>query len=100
MIDYATFLAQAQAEDIRVLNLLSMGQSLQFNVAADADAMFQRIARLDDAGFVLRASRIYERRDGVIWQRFEALIDPMASTYLARAASERVLLSRSPLPAV
>jgi hypothetical protein len=100
MIDYTTFLAQAQAEDIRVLNLLSMGQSLQFNATAEADAMFQRIVRLDDAGFVLRASRHYERRDGVRWQILEALIDPIAATYLARAASERVLLSRVPLPAV
>jgi hypothetical protein len=100
VIDYPTFLAQAQAEDIRVLNLLAQGQALQFTNASEADAMFQRIVRLDTAGFVLRASRTYERRDGVMWQVFEALIDPIASGYLAQAASERVLLSRVPLPAV
>ena len=99
MISYPEFLANAQAEDIRVLNLLAQGQRLEFSSPAEADAMFQHIERLDSAGFVIRVSRVYERRSGVLWQSFEALIEPVASTYLAKAASERVLLSREPLPA-
>lgn len=98
MITYNEFLANAEAEDIRVMNLLSQGQRIRFNDAAEADAMFQRIARLDTAGFVLRASRSYERIDNTLWQVFDGLIDPIAATYLARAASERVQLSRLPLP--
>lgn len=100
MITYAEFLANAQPEDIRVMNLLAQGQKLEFNDPAEAESMFQQILRLDSAGFVLRAARVYERRSGVLWQSFEALIDPVASTYLAKAASERVLLSREPLPGV
>lgn len=100
MIDYATFLALAQAEDIRVMNLLAQGQRLEFNDPAEADAMFLQIGRLDEAGFILRMSRHYERRSGVLWQGFDAVIDPVASTYLAQAASERVRLSRDPLPAI
>ena len=69
------------------------------NDPAEADAMFLRILRLDEAGFVLRISRHFTRREGVVWQGFEALIEPAASTYLATAASERVRLSRDPLPA-
>lgn len=99
MIDYPTFLQLAEAEDIRVMNLLSQGQPLEFVDPAEADSMFLRILRLDEAGFVLRLSRHYSRRDGVVWQTFEALIEPGASTFLARAASERVQLSRDPLPA-
>ncbi|WFC43169.1 hypothetical protein [Pseudoxanthomonas sp. SE1] len=98
MISYEDFLTNAEPEDIRVMNLLSQGQTISFEDSSEAEAMFQRIARLDGAGFVLRASRHYERVDGVLWQRFEGLIDPVAANYLARAASERVQLSREPLP--
>lgn len=98
MISYEQFLQLADAEDIRVLNLLSQGQSLKFDNAGDADQLFARIERLDTAGFVIRASRHYERREGTMWQSFEALIDPVASTFVAKAASERVLISRDPLP--
>lgn len=97
MIDYPQFLANADSEDIRVMNLLSQGQTVSFSDAAEADAMFARIARLDEAGFVVRASRHYERVDGTLWQRFEGLIEPVAAGYLAKAASERVLLSRDPI---
>jgi hypothetical protein len=100
VITYAEFLANAQPEDIRVMNLLAQGQKLEFNDPAEAESMFQQILRLDTAGFVLRTARVFERRSGVLWQSFDALIDPVASTYLAKAASERVLLSREPLPAV
>lgn len=98
MIDYPTFLQLAESEDIRVMNLLSQGQTLEFDEPAEADAMFLRILRLDEAGFIVRLSRHYTRRDGIVWQGFEALIEPSASTFLARAASERVQLSRDPLP--
>lgn len=98
MITYEEFLANAEAEDIRILNLLSQGQEIKFTDGAEADTMFQRVVRLDTAGFIVEASRSYRRIDGVLWQTFSALIDPVASTYLARAASERILLSRLPLP--
>lgn len=98
MISYAEFLALAQPEDIRVLNLLAQGQKLEFNNPAEADAMFQQFERLDSAGFIIRFNRAYERRSGVLWQSFDALVEPVASIYLATAASERVLYSRDPLP--
>jgi len=98
MISYEDFLTNADSEDIRVMNLLSQGQTISFNDGGEAEAMFQRVVRLDSAGFILRASRHYERVDGVLWQRFDGLIDPVAANYLARAASERVQLSRDPLP--
>lgn len=97
MITYDQFLANAEAEDIRVLNLLSQGQEIRFTDAVAADTFFQRVLRLDTAGFLLEASRKYRRIDGVLWQAFTAIIDPAASAYLARAASERVQLSRLPL---
>lgn len=100
MISYAQFLASAQPEDIRVMNLFAMGQKIEFDNAAQADDMFARVGRLDSAGFVLRMSRTYENRAGVVWQRFEAFIDPVASTYLSTAAAERVQLSRLPLPPI
>lgn len=99
MITYDQFIANAEPEDIRVLNLLSQGQEIKFSVAADADAMFQRLVRLESAGFLLRTNRAYYRVDGVLWQSFTALIEPAASVYLAQAASERLALSRDPLPA-
>ena len=33
-----------------------------------------------------------------MWHSFEALIEPVASTYVAKAAAERVQLSRELLP--
>ncbi|WP_296280537.1 hypothetical protein [Pseudoxanthomonas sp.] len=98
MISYEQFLALAEGEDIRVLNLLSQGQVIQFDNAADADVMQARIDRLDTAEFLLRATRHRDLRDGVRWHVFEAIVDPVASTYVAKAAAERVALSREPLP--
>lgn len=100
MITYDQFLANAQPEDIRVLNLFAMGQRIQHTDTAEADGLVQRIARLDTAGFLLRTTRGYERKEGVLWQTFEGFVDPQAASYLARAASERVQLSRLPLPEV
>ena len=77
-----------------------MGQPIRHTDPAEADAVFARIVRLEGAGFILRASRAYERRDGVLWQSFEAVVEPAATGYLARAASERIQLSRAPLPEV
>lgn len=98
MIRYDDFIANASAEDIRVLNLFAMGQRIEFNDPVQADAMFAQVERLDAAGFIIRANRGYERRSNVLWQTFEAFIEPVAANYLARAASERVQLSREPLP--
>lgn len=98
MIDYPTFLANAEPEDIRLMNLLSQGHKLTYTDDAEARAVFQRIQRLDTAGFVVRCSHHYERRNGVLHQSFEALIEPAAAVYLADAASERIQLSREPLP--
>ena len=98
MISYDEFIANASADDIRILNLFAMGQKIEFNDPAQADAMFAQVERLDAAGFVIRAHRGYERRAGALWQTFEAFIEPVAANYLARAASERVQLSREPLP--
>ncbi|WP_396616810.1 hypothetical protein ACHZ97_04330 [Lysobacter soli] len=99
MITYEQFLADTEVEDIRVLNLLSQGQRIQFNDLAQATAMGERVARLEDAGLVLRWTHSRERVDGAIWHGFDGLVDPVAAAYLARAASERVVLSRNPLPA-
>ena len=98
MIDYPTFLANAEPEDIRLMNLLSQDHKLTYTDPAEADAVFQRIQRLDTAGFIVRCSHHYERRDNALLQSFEALIVPAAAVYLADAASERIRLSRDPLP--
>jgi hypothetical protein len=98
VITYADFIANADAEDIRVMNLLSMGQRLEFVDDTEAEAMFARIARLDGAGFIIEATRKFQRRDGALWQMFDAVIEPAAAAYLARAAAERVQLSREVLP--
>lgn len=98
MISYEQFLQLAESEDIRVLNLLSQGQLQKFDNPAEADQMQARVDRLEAAGFLLRATRHREIREGVVWHSFEALIEPVASTYVAKAAAERVQLSRELLP--
>ena len=50
MISYEDFLANADAEDIRVMNLLSQGQTISFNDGGEAEAMFQRIVRRVQSG--------------------------------------------------
>lgn len=99
MITYEQFIQLAEPQDIFTLNELSQGHAPAFNDGAEADVYFARIVRLNDAGFIVKASRHYEPKEGVMWQSFTAVIDPQATVYLARAAMERVIISRDPIPA-
>lgn len=98
MISYDQFVATIEAEDIRVLNLFAMGQRPTFNDTVEGDAMLARAMRLFDAGLLLRPTLSWEKRDGATWRIFEGFVDPAAAAYLARIASERVLIHRDPLP--
>lgn len=100
MLSYPEFLAQTPIDDVRLLNLISQGQQIKFDNAPEADAMYEQLNRLEQDGLLLRFERSYERVDGVRWYLFEGIVDPVAAVYLANAASERLVLSRDPLPVV
>ncbi|RPE81851.1 hypothetical protein [Vulcaniibacterium tengchongense] len=97
MLTYEQFLT-TPADDIRQLNLLAMGQKIEFNNADEAAAMLAQCERLRTAGLIVRLKHAKEAREGVEWQSFEAIVDPVAAVYLARCAAERVLHSTDLLP--
>lgn len=99
IITYETFLAQAQPADVQALNFLAMNQSVKTQDPVEADAMQAQGQRLFDAGLLTRLTRSLDRAsDGTVWHVFEGRVDPVGATYVARAASERLTLSRLPIP--
>lgn len=98
MITYNQFLANVTDEDLRILNLTSIDQTISTNNAAEADAYVLEFTRLFDNGLLVRASRQWELKDGVMWHTFSGTPEPLASAYLIQLQLDRIEMSRQPLP--
>lgn len=98
LIDYPTFLANAQEADLRALSLLSAGELIKTQDAAEADVFEAQGVRLWDAGCLSRFRRSIEDIGGDTWHVFDARVRTGAMIYVADCAKERVMLSREPLP--
>lgn len=98
MISYDIFLQEANTDDVKLMNLFAMGQRISTTDAAEADLYHAAIQRLFEAQVVTRAVQGWEWKSDTLWYTFDATVDPVAAGYLATAASERLTLSRLPLP--
>lgn len=101
IITYANFLANAQQADILALNLLAQGIVVRTQDPVEADSYEAQCERLFQPGVecLVRYQRGKERdASGNVWHTFEGRVDPVAANYVAKAASERVVLSRAELP--
>jgi hypothetical protein len=98
MIDFNTFLANVNENDLAMMTVFVQGQRVFAGSAAEADALFLQAQRLFTAGMLWRVVRGYEMKDGATAQSFDGFVTPEGAAYLARLARERVTLSRQPLP--
>jgi hypothetical protein len=99
LIDYPTFLANVNTDDLAMLTTFIVGVSVNAADAIQADALFTQATRLRDAGLLTNLHRIYtDDGNGNVQQSFTGLVSPQAAGYVAQLARERVVLSRAPLP--
>lgn len=99
LIDYPTFLANVNTDDLAMLTTFIVGVSVNAADATQADALFAQATRLNGAGLLTNLHRIYTNdSNGNVQQSFTGLVSPQAAGYVAQLARERVVLSRSPLP--
>lgn len=98
MIDYATFIANAQPADARAMVLLASGDTIKTIDAAEADTYQALGLRLFNAGVVNRFRRSLEVIGGETWHVFDARVLPAALVYVADAAGK--FLESQQLPPV
>lgn len=98
LISYDVFIANAEEDDIHGLALLANGEIIRTPDEAEAATYEARGMRLRNAGLLTRFRRSHEDDGGQVWHVFDAVVHPVAITYVARAAKERVIISRDPLP--
>lgn len=99
-IDYPTFLANVNPDDLAMLTSFIVGVDvLALADAALADQLFAQAVRLNSAGLLDALHRIYTHdSNGVLLQSFRGTVSPIAAGYVAQLARERIVLSREPLP--
>lgn len=98
LIGYDVFLANAQEEDIRALALLAQGELVKTMDLVEADGYEAAGVRLYNAGLLTRMRRSLEVIGTDTWHVFDGRVAPGAINYVATAAMERVMLSRSVIP--
>lgn len=94
IIDYPTFLANVQEQDIRALSLMASGDLIKTMDPVEADGFEAAGVRLYNAGLVTRVRRSLETLSGETWHVFDGRVDPIAMVYVANCAMERIILSR------
>lgn len=99
MISYNDFIANVNEADLAMMTEFIQGNRITTTVAAEADALYAQAERLFTAGVVFRVVRGWELKGGVLEYSFDGYVDPVGAGYIAKAAKERVVLSREPLPA-
>lgn len=99
-IDYNTFLANVNTDDLAMLTSFIVGVDVQAQADATlADQLFAQAVRLNSAGLLDDLHRIYTHdSNGNLLQSFIGTVSPVAAGYVAQLARERVVLSREPLP--
>jgi hypothetical protein len=99
LIDYNTFLANVNPDDLAMLTTFIVGVQVNSITDAEADGLFVQAERLYNAGLLTNLHRIYtDNGSGGVTQSFTGLVAPQAAAYVAQLARERVVLSRDPLP--
>lgn len=98
-IDYPTFLANVNPDDLAMLTSFIVGVDVQALADATlADTLFAQAVRLNDAGLLDNLHRIYSHDgNGNLLQSFSGTVAPVAAGYVAQLARERIVLSRAVL---
>lgn len=98
-VDYPTFLANVNTDDLAMLTSFIVGVDVQaLTDATLADQLFAQAVRLNGAGLLDSLHRVYTHDGaGTLMQAFSGTVSPVAAGYVARLARERIVLSRAPL---
>lgn len=97
IITYEVFIANVQEADLRMLSLLAGGDTMKTQDPVEAESFKQQGIRLYSAGLLGRFRQSVEILNEDSWYVHDALVKPMALTYVAQCAMERVMLSRDPV---
>lgn len=85
LIDYTTFVANVNSDDLAMLTTFIVGVSVKSVDATQADALFVQAQRLYGAGLLTNLHRIYnDDGSGNLQQSFTGLVSPQAAGYVAR----------------
>jgi hypothetical protein len=98
MITYDQFIANVNENDLAVLTSFSVGKRIICLTQQEADAMIVQCERLREAGMCWRIVYAKENKAGGVEFQFDGYVDPVGAGYIAKAARERVMISRDPLP--
>lgn len=100
-IDYNTFLANVNPDDLAMLTSFIVGVDVQAQADATlADTLFAQAVRLNSAGLLTSLQRKYAYdSNSNLLQSFSGTVSPVAAGYVAQLARERIILSRDPVPA-
>lgn len=96
---YNDFLTTILASDLKLLALWAMGERTATTDETEAAGFKAAGDRLYAAGLLERFNPAVELRSETNWYTFDGRLAPQAVPYVAYAASERIVLSRDPIPA-
>lgn len=91
MVTYEEFLQQVNEGDMAMLLEFAQGRRVLTRESVEADALFSQATRLFEAGLVWRVVRGYEQKADAVEHQFDGYTSPLAYTYIAQAARERVI---------
>lgn len=97
MISYEVFIQNVQEADLRMLSLLAGGDTMKTQDPVEAEVFKAQGIRLFSAGLLGRFRQSIEVLADDVWYVHDALVKPVALTYVAQCAKERVMLSRDPV---
>lgn len=100
LIDYNTFVAQVQKTHLDLLATFTAATRVrvQESDTQQIDAIRQQCLELFNVELLERVAEGYERVNGETWRTFDGYVVNVAHGYVQRLASERIALSRDPLP--
>lgn len=97
VVDYETFLANVNENDLAMLTSFLVGVEVMGDPPT-APGLFLQAERLYAAGLISDVNRRYFDGPGGTWEGFLGKLAPQAVGYVGQLARERVILSRDPIP--
>lgn len=101
-LPYTDFIASVQKSHLDLLAAFAGGVRVRSpeSDTAQVDALRQQCLDLFNAELLDRVAEGYEREGGVVWHTFDGYANAVATGYVQRLATDRIALSREPLPPV
>lgn len=100
-IPYDQFVAQVQPGHLNLLATFTAGTRVRVaqSDTAQIDTIRQQCLELFTSELLDRVAEGYERVGTETWRTFDGYVNEVASGYVNRLATDRIALSRDPLPA-